>query len=113
MIKGDIIKRAVMSLGDYNVVIINPSSIETNDDFDNNVKWVTGEDKDGTAVFGERPEEITWDVVQAEIEKTQYIRDRKSDYPTWQDQLDQMYHEGIDAWKETIKAVKDAHPKPE
>ena len=33
-------------------------------------------------------------------------------YPSWQDQLDQIFHEGIDAWKETVKAVKDAHPKP-
>ena len=34
-------------------------------------------------------------------------------YPEIRDQLDQIYHEGIDAWKETIKAVKDANPKPE
>ena len=30
-----------------------------------------------------------------------------------QEQLDQIYHDGFDAWKETIKAVKDANPKPE
>ena len=29
-----------------------------------------------------------------------------------QDQLDDIYHNGIDAWKETIKAVKDKYPKP-
>ena len=34
-------------------------------------------------------------------------------YPPISDQLDQIFHEGIDAWKETIQAVKDAHPKPE
>ncbi len=34
-------------------------------------------------------------------------------YPEIRDQLDQIYHDGIDTWKETIKAVKDAHPKPE
>ena len=33
-------------------------------------------------------------------------------YPPISDQLDQIFHEGIDAWKETIQAVKDAHPKP-
>ena len=36
----------------------------------------------------------------------------ESGYPPIEDQLDQIYHEGIDTWKETIKAVKDAHPKP-
>jgi hypothetical protein len=29
------------------------------------------------------------------------------------DQLDKIYHEGIDEWKKTIKAVKDKYPKPE
>ena len=38
---------------------------------------------------------------------------RKTEYPSIGDQLDQIFHEGIDAWKETIQAVKDAHPKPE
>ena len=51
----------------------------------------------------------------AKIKKTAtlYAKNRRNEYPSWQDQLDQIYHEGIDAWKETIKAVKDAHPKPE
>ena len=40
------------------------------------------------------------------------IDSTESGYPPITDQLDQIYHEGIDAWKETIQAVKDAHPKP-
>ena len=36
---------------------------------------------------------------------------RKKDYPTWQDQLDDIYHNGIDGWKTTIKATKDKYPK--
>ena len=36
---------------------------------------------------------------------------RKKSYPTWQDQLDDIYHNGIDAWKATIKATKDKYPK--
>ena len=40
------------------------------------------------------------------------IRDlRKKDYPIWQDQLDDIYHNGIDAWKATIKTTKDKYPK--
>ena len=41
----------------------------------------------------------------------QYQRDRAEEYPTWQDQLDDIYHNGIDAWKTTIKATKDKYPK--
>ena len=54
-----------------------------------------------------------WAKNDAIRESTQYVRDRQSAYPSYADQFDQIYHEGIDAWKETIKAVKDAHPKPE
>ena len=32
-------------------------------------------------------------------------------YPSWGDQLDQIYHEGIDAWKASIQAIKEANPK--
>jgi len=43
----------------------------------------------------------------------QYASDRRNNYPAIEEQLDQIFHEGIDAWKETIQAVKDANPKPE
>ena len=36
---------------------------------------------------------------------------RKKDYPIWQDQLDDIYHNGVDGWKATIKATKDKYPK--
>ena len=41
-----------------------------------------------------------------------YKLDRAIAYPSIADQLDQIYHEGIDAWKETIAAVKAEYPKP-
>ena len=50
------------------------------------------------------------DALQVDI---QYQYARKTEYPSTGDQFDQIFHEGIDAWKETIQAVKDAHPKPE
>ena len=43
---------------------------------------------------------------------TKYQRDRAAEYPTWQDQLDKIYHSGVDAWKADIKAIKDKYPKP-
>ena len=41
-----------------------------------------------------------------------YQRDRKNKYPSVVDQLDDIYHNGIDAWKATIKTTKDKYPKP-
>ena len=40
-------------------------------------------------------------------------KDRRSAYPSIEDQLDKIFHEGIDAWKTDIQAIKNAHPKPE
>tara|TARA_Y100000401_G_C8210955_1_gene168415 strand:+ start:330 stop:620 length:291 start_codon:yes stop_codon:yes gene_type:complete len=43
--------------------------------------------------------------------KMTYKVKRMGEYPAMSEQLDKIYHEGIDAWKETIKAVKDKYPK--
>ena len=40
--------------------------------------------------------------LQAEYENNQYQRDRASAYPSIQDQLDTLYHQGYDGWKEMI-----------
>ena len=57
--------------------------------------------------------EITAEVarLQAEYDANEYQRQRASAYPSIADQLDTIYHEGIDAWKETISAVKAKYPK--
>ena len=39
------------------------------------------------------------------------LNKRKKEYPSIADQLDKIYHDGIDEWKKVIKAVKDANPK--
>tara|TARA_R100000365_G_C2673649_1_gene21859 strand:- start:52 stop:345 length:294 start_codon:yes stop_codon:yes gene_type:complete len=49
--------------------------------------------------------------LQADYDAKQYQRDRAAEYPSWQDQLDDIYHNGIDAWKATIKVTKDKYPK--
>ena len=40
-----------------------------------------------------------------------YQENRVKEYPPIGDQLDEIYHNGIDAWKAKIKAVKDKYPK--
>ena len=47
-----------------------------------------------------------------ELAATKYQRDREAEYPSVVDQLDDIYHNGIDAWKATIKVTKDKYPKP-
>jgi hypothetical protein len=51
--------------------------------------------------------------LQAEYEYNQYQRDRATAYPSIQNQLDTLYHQGYDGWKESINKVKEEYPKPE
>ena len=39
------------------------------------------------------------------------LNNRKQEYPAIVDQLDDIYHNGIDGWKATIKVTKDKYPK--
>ena len=64
------------------------------------------------------PNKITVDQIKAKQEKlkkayadAKYQRDRKEAYPSIEDQLDDIYHNGIDGWKKTIKVTKDKYPK--
>ena len=49
--------------------------------------------------------------LQYQEEVNVYQEKRKSEYPDWGDQLDKIYHSGIDAWKADIKKIKDKYPK--
>lgn len=49
--------------------------------------------------------------LQQEYENNQYQRDRAKEYPSIQDQLDTLYHQGYDGWKATIDEVKNKFPK--
>ena len=42
---------------------------------------------------------------------TTYTEARAAEYPPIEDQLDKIYHSGVDAWKADIKAIKDKYPK--
>ena len=49
--------------------------------------------------------------MQAAYDAKAYQRSRANEYPSMADQLDDIYHNGIDAWKATIKTTKDKYPK--
>lgn len=54
-------------------------------------------------------------LVDAKVKELQAIQayqsKRVAEYPKIEDQLDKIYHSGIDAWKAEIKAIKDKYPK--
>jgi hypothetical protein len=56
--------------------------------------------------------EVDMAAVNAWVDPNAYKQQRAAAYPSIPDQLDQIYHEGIDAWKATIAAIKDKYPKP-
>ena len=51
--------------------------------------------------------QAAWD-----LENDSYKSQRRAEYPDLVSQLDDIYHNGIDGWKTTIKAIKDKYPKP-
>ena len=42
---------------------------------------------------------------------TDYKEARRAEYPPMEDQLDKIYHSGVNAWKADIKVIKDKYPK--
>jgi hypothetical protein len=70
------------------------------------IKW-----HNGTTPIPKADIEAKMVELQAEYDANQYQRDRVLEYPSMADQLDDIYHNGIDAWKATIKTIKDKYPK--
>lgn len=69
---------------------------------------------DGVASKGDlvSVDQAAIDAFEAEAALHVYKDERKAAYPSIEDQLDKIFHDGIDAWKAEIQAIKDAHPKP-
>ena len=57
-------------------------------------------------------DQATWTTeYEAFVAANLYKGKRQIEYPTIADQLDDIYHNGLDAWKATIKVTKDKYPK--
>ena len=71
------------------------------------------------SVIDNDPDRITWDkgdviakdVILAKVTAMQYIEKRKKSYPEIEQQLDEIYHNGISGWSANIKKIKDQYPK--
>ena len=89
------------------IIAINPNanvSIEDNDI--NQITWLNE-----TAVISKSDIETKLVELQTALDAKEYQRKRAEEYPSMADQLDHIYHNGVEKWKKTIKAVKDKYPK--
>ena len=67
----------------------------------------------GDEAFDVNGNKVNYDkaAVQAYMDTNEYKSKRAAEYPSIADQLDTLYHSGLDAWKAQIKTVKDKYPK--
>ena len=89
------------------IIAINPKAevSVTNEDYET-IQW-----HNGTTPIAKANIEAKMVELQADYDAKQYQRNRELEYPSMADQLDNIYHNGIDAWKATIKTTKDKYPK--
>ena len=71
---------------------------------------------DGTGAFDKDGKAITLEQSKIDAARVELNNDyrpkRASEYPSVVDQLDLIYHSGVNAWKAKIKETKDKYPKP-
>ena len=79
----------------------------------NDVVTINGNGQEDIIAWDENGNKISidWTQVNAWEDPDQYKYNRANEYPSIVDQLDDIYHNGIDGWKTTIKTVKDKYPK--
>ena len=89
------------------VAIKSDAQVSVNAEDINQITWHDGNPTKITnkQITDKQPE------LQTVFDNNKYQRDRADAYPSIKDQLDDLYHNGIDGWKTTIKAVKDKYPK--
>lgn len=79
-----------------------------------------GEEKIGEIITNPLPQDLVVseeEVVVCEdgskVVATEYQRLRALSYPRVEDQLDYIYHNGLEAWKtKLVQPIKDKYPKP-
>tara|TARA_R100000231_G_scaffold130526_1_gene102223 strand:- start:1 stop:576 length:576 start_codon:yes stop_codon:yes gene_type:complete len=79
---------------------------------------ITGDTYEGITWLDKNQTKPTEQEIEVKIAELKYQEEvnvyqekRKLEYPDWGDQLDKIYHDGVDAWKTDIKVIKDKYPK--
>ena len=67
--------QAIQSIGSFEFYITGAPSTEA--EFNSQVKWVSGADSNGTAIFGSKPDAVTWTKVKADMDKQDAFADQK------------------------------------
>mgnify|MGYP003118863413 FL=1 len=89
------------------IIAINPKAeVSVNGEDYNQITW-----HNDTTPISEADIKAKQAELQTDYDNKEYQRKRAAEYPTIKDQLDDIYHNGIDGWKTTIKSVKDKYPK--
>ena len=96
--------------------------IQTEEDFNSNIKWNTGVEENGKAIITTTNphSEITWTLVKAEMDKLEaeydaqdYARKREAEYPSVQDLVVALYDtDDKTAIDEKRAEIKLKYPKP-
>jgi hypothetical protein len=76
---------------------------------------VSGDDINTLEWHDNNPTNITNQQILAKQSELQALEDvyvnRRKEYGTWESQLDEIYHDGIDSWKTRIASIKAKYPK--
>ena len=67
----------------------------------------------GDVAYDQNETVVEYDLAACEalIAANAYKDQRAAEYPSIVDQLDVIFHGGLDVWKEQIQAIKDKYPK--
>ena len=95
----DTVIKAILSINPNAEASVSGNNIDT-------VQW-----HNGTTPISKSDIEVKMAELKTAYDNNKYQRDRAAEYPSIKDQLDDIYHNGVDGWKTTIKAVKDKYPK--
>ena len=68
---------------------------------------------DGTGAFDAQGNQVSidMDAVNSWVDPDTYKYQRAAEYPSYADQFDKIFHEGIDAWKDEIQAIINKYPQ--
>ena len=89
------------------ILAINPTAqVSVNAEDLDQITWHAG-----TEVISKSDIQAKQAELKADYDAKEYQRKRAEEYPSIPDQLDDLYHNGIDGWKATIKVTKDKYPK--
>jgi hypothetical protein len=88
------------------ILAINPTAeVSVSDENWDTITWHNIEPLEKSVVLAKQAD------LQTAYSNNVYQRSRAVEYPSIIDQLDDLYHNGIDGWKASIKVIKDKYPK--